>query len=137
MKAAAVLGRAVLWACIDPITCQLVPKDILSRVQGEYELAHILDPGTNPVRKVGLVVCGHEGQLFIDDSAADDEARASWADATTFDLNLKRKRHSSELQVISSQLTVLRKQNEVLSTKVNIMKNHISKNLKYVADTMN
>ena len=144
-KAAAVLGRAVLWACFDPITSQLVPKEILSRVQGEYERARILDPGTNPVRKVGLVVCGHEGQLFIDDlvidgelaGAAYDEARASGAEATTSDLNLKRKRHSSELQVILSQLAVLRKQNEVLSTKFDIMKNHISKKLKYIADTMN
>ena len=61
-----------------------------------------MDPETNPVRKVSLVVCGHEGQLFVDDSvidgeldgAADDEARASRANAIISDLNLKRKRHS-------------------------------------------
>ena len=126
---------------------QLVPQEILSRVQGEYERVRILDPATNPVRKVGLVVCGHEGQLFIDDlvvdgevveGAVDDETRASGAtNATTSDLNLKRKRHSSELQVILSQLAVLRKQNEVLSTEFDIMRNHLSKKLKYISDTMN
>ena len=146
-KAAAVLGRAVLWACFDPLASQLVPQEILSRVQGEYERVRILDPATNPVRKVGLVVCGHEGQLFINDlvmdgevvkGAVDDETGASGAtNATTSDLNLKRKRHSSELQVILSQLAVLRKQNEVLSTEFDIMRNHLSKKLKYISDTMN
>ena len=122
-KAAAVLGRAVLWACFDPLASQLVPQEILSRVQGEYERVCILDPATNPVRKFGLIVCGHEGQLFIDglvvdgevvEGSVDDETSASGAtNATTSDLNLKRKRHSSELQVILSQLAVVRKQNEV------------------------
>ena len=79
----------------------------------------MLDPATNPVQKVGLVVCGYEGQLFIDDlvvngelvggGAVDDESRASGAtsNATTSDLNLKRKRHNSGLQIILSQLVVL------------------------------
>ena len=110
----------------------------------------MLDPATNPVRKVALVVCGHEGQLFIDDlvvdgelvggaGAVDDENRASGAtsNATTSDLNPKRKRHSSELQIILSQLAVAQKQNEVLSTEFDIMKNHLSKKLKYISDTMN
>ena len=66
-KAAAVFGRAVLWACFDPLASKLVPQDILSRVQREYERVCILDHATNPVQKVGLVVCGYEGQLFIDD----------------------------------------------------------------------
>ena len=146
-KAAAVFGRAVLWACFDPLSSKLVPQEILSRVQGEYERSRILDPATNPVRKVGLVVCGHEGQLFIDDlvvdgelvgGAVDDETRASGAtNATTSDLNMKRKRHSSELQIILSQLAVLRKQNEVLNTEFDIMKNYLSKKLKYISDTMN
>ena len=62
--------------------------------------------------------------------AVDDETYTSRAtSSTTFDLNLKRKRHSSELQIILSQLAVLRKQNAVLSTEVDIMKNHLSKKL--------
>ena len=146
-KAAAVFGRAVLWACFDPLASKLVPQEILNRVQGEYERVRMLDPATNPVRKVGLVVCGHEGQLFIDDLVIDgelagggavyDESTSGATSATTSDLNLKRKRHNSELQIILSQLAVLRKQNEVLSTEFDIMKNHLSKKLKYISDTMN
>ena len=146
-KPAAILGRVVLWDCFDPLASQLAPQEILtSRVQGKYERVHILYPANNPVRKVGLVVCGLEDHLFIDDlvvdgevvkCAADDETRASGANATTSDLNLRRKRHSSELQVVLSQLDVMRKQNEVLRTKFDIMKNHLSKKLKYISDTMN
>ena len=71
--------------------------------------------------------------------AVDDESRASGAssNATTSDLNLKRKRHSSELQIILSQLVVLQKQNEVLSTEFDIMKNYLCKKLKYISDTKN
>ena len=144
-------GRVVLWACFDPLASKLVPQEILSRVQGEYERVRMLDPATNPVRKVALVVCGHEGQLFIDDlvvdgelvggrGAVDDENRASGAtsNATTSDLNLKRKRHSSKLQIILSQLSILRTQNAILSTTLYEMKNHLSKKLKYIkSDTMN
>ena len=86
-------------------------------------------------------MCGLEGKLFIDDlvvdgevvkGAAADETRVSGANTTTSDLNLKRMKHSSELQVIFSLLAVLRKQNEVLSTEFDIMKNHLSKQLKYI-----
>ncbi len=89
----------------------------------------------------------HEGQLFIDDllvvdgevikGTADDETHASGTNVTTSDLNLKRKRHSSELHVILSQLAVLRKQNEVLQTEFDITKNHLSKKLKYISSIMN
>ena len=70
-------------------------------------------------------------------AATDDGNCASGANVTTIDLKLKRKRHSSELQVILSQLDILRKQNKVLSTEFDIMKNHLSKKLKYISDTMN
>ena len=66
-----------------------------------------MDSATNPVQKVGLAVCRYEDYLFIDDlvvdgdlveSAADDEMHASGdTNANTFDLNLKRKWHSSQL----------------------------------------
>ena len=94
----------------------------------------------------GLVVRRHECQLYINDlvidgdlvSASDDGTRASGAtNAATSDLHLERKMDCSELQVILSQLTVLRKQNEVLSTELDIMRDHFSKNVTYISDTMN
>ena len=43
-----------------------VSQDILLRVQIQYERIYTLDPKTNPVQKVGLMICGNECQLFID-----------------------------------------------------------------------
>ncbi len=117
-----------------------------SRVWAEYKQDCILNPSANPIRMAGLVVRRHECQLYINDlvidgdlvSASDDGTRASGAtNAATSDLHLKRKMDSSELQVILSQLTVLRKQNEVLSTELDIMRDHFSKNVTYISDTMN
>ena len=139
-KSAAVFGKAILWACFDPVASKHVPQDILLRVQSQYERIRTLEPETNPVKKVGLIVCGHEGQLFIDDLVVDGEGPAvndETQAATVTDLNLTRRRQSSELQAVLSQLAVIRKQNEVLHTELDITKTHICKKLKYMADTMN
>ena len=140
-KSAVVFRKAILWACFDPVASKHVSQDILLRVQSQYEQIRTLDLEVNPVKKVGLIVCGHEGQLFIDDLVVDGEggpaADDDTQDATVTDLNMKRRRQSSELQAVLSQLGVLRKQNEVLRTELDIMKTHISKKLKYMSDTMN
>ena len=119
---------AVLCACFDSWSNQLVPPKTISRVQGQCKWAHILDPTANPTWNVGLAVCGHECQLFINDlvleresvkGAEDNETCASKATNTTpSDLNLKRKRHSFELHIILSQLAILRKQNEVFEYRI-------------------
>ena len=87
-----------------------------------------------------MIDCGHEGQLFIGNLVVDgegpevnDEPQAT----TVTDLNLKMRRQSSELQAVLSQLAVIRKQNEVLHTELDITKTHICKKLKYMTDTMN
>ena len=144
-RTTSVLGRAIMWACFDHLTSSHVPQDIADRVKSQYSRICTLDPTLNPIRKVGLVVCGHEGQLFIDDLVVDEEdeaacsnddpSRATGSDVT--DLNMKRKRQSAELQAVLSQLSVLRKQNEVLTEELSIMKTHLSKKLKYMADTLN
>ena len=53
------------------------------------------------------------------------------------DLNKKRQRQSTELQAVLSQLSVLQKQNEVLSEELSALKTHLSKKLKYMADILN
>ena len=70
-KAAGVFGKAILWACFDHVASKHVPEDMLIRVQSQYKCIRTLDPESNPVKKVGLIVYGHEGQLFIEDLVAD------------------------------------------------------------------
>ena len=142
LKTASILGRAIMWACFDPLASLHVPVDILERVKSQYTRICTLDPTLNPIRKVGLVVCGHEGQLFIDDLVVDEEEGAAGNNDDSLslgisDLNKKRKRQSAELQAVLSQLAVLRKQNEVLSEELGILKTHLSRKLKYMADTLN
>ena len=116
LKTASILGRAIMWACFDPLASLHVPVDILERVKSQYTRICTLDPILNPIRKVGLVVCGHEGQLFIDDLVIDEEEGAAGNNDDSLslgisDLNKKRKRQSAELQAVLSQLAVLREQN--------------------------
>ena len=141
LKTASILSRAIMWACFDPLASFHVPVDILERVKSQYTRICTIDPTLNPIRKVGLVVCGHEGQLFIDDLVVDGEEATCSNDDTSLagitDLNKKRKRQSAELQAVLSQISVLRKQNEVLSEELSVLKTHLSKKLKYMTDTLN
>ena len=75
-KAVGLFRKAVLWACFDPVASTHVPQYILLRVQSQYKRICTLDPEINPVKKIGLIVCGHEDQLFIDDLVVDDEGPA-------------------------------------------------------------
>ena len=72
-KVAVVFGKAILWACFDPSQKDHVPKLIRERVISQYESIRLLDPNTNPIQKVSLVIAGHEGQLFIDELNDPDE----------------------------------------------------------------
>ena len=104
-------------------------QDILSRVQSQYKHIQTLNPDPKQVKKVGLIVCGHEDQLLIDNFVIDVESGPAVDVDTQYetvtDLNIKRRRQSSEIQTILSQLDVHWKQNEVLHTELDIMKNHI------------
>ena len=40
--------------------------DIMNRVEEAYKHRRILNGSVNPVKKVGLLVAGHDGQLFVD-----------------------------------------------------------------------
>ena len=131
-----------MWTCFDPLASLHVLSSIIERVKSQYACICTLDPTLNPIRKVGLVVRGHEGQLFINDLVDDDEEEVACSNddpslAGITDLNKKRKRQSAELQALLSQLSVLQKQNEVLAEELSVLKTHLSKKLKYMADTMN
>ena len=72
-KAAAVLGKALLWACFDASVSEHVPPQVIKRVLLEYKRVWRLVPTENPVRRVPLVICGHEGQLIIEELLDDVE----------------------------------------------------------------
>ena len=137
-RTAAVFGRAVLWACFDPLTKDHVPQDISDRVTVQYERIRTLEPSINPVKKVGLVVAGHEGQLFID-RLPDPEAEpaSNDGDAAITDMNQRRRRQSAELQAVFSQLACIRKQNEVLQTELGLTRSSMLNRMKIMTDTLN
>ncbi len=65
MKAVVILSKALLWACFDAEAQDLVPLQIIKRVHTAYVAIRKLDTTQNPVCKVPLVICGHEGQQSI------------------------------------------------------------------------
>ena len=112
-------GKAILWACFDPVASKHVPQDILLRVQSKYECICTLDPEVNPVKKVGLIVRGHEGQLFIDDLVVDGEGPAvndETQAATVTDLNLTR-RMALTNRVFTMWTSLVEKRNELIENR--------------------
>ena len=108
-RTSSVFGRAVPWACFDPLTKDHVPQDIFERVTTEYERIRTLKPAINPVKKVGLVVAGREGQLFIDRLHDPESEPGSNGDAAITCMNQRRRRQSAELQDVFSRLACIRK----------------------------
>ena len=140
-KTAAVFGKAILWACFDPSVRDHVPKSIRERVISQYEAIRLLDANTNPVQKISLVIAGHEGQLFIDElndpdePASDNAAQIRPSDASK--LNRKRVRRSAEMQAVFSQLSAIRRQNDVLQNELTFTRNNLLTKLKIIATNIN
>ena len=101
----------------------------------------------NLVKKVPVVVCDHEGQLFIDklldpgaaavpsDLPASHDAVQFSSDPTN--IHRRRARHSAEMQAVFSQLGLIRKQNNDLQTELEIMRTLLSKKMKHLSDAVN
>jgi hypothetical protein len=92
--------RAVLWAYFEPSIRSHVPKAIIDRVTAQYERRKMLETPVNPIKKVGLVIAGHEGQLFIDrlpDVDAEEDAASPGGASSCFitDMNQRRRQQSS------------------------------------------
>lgn len=146
-KAVVTLGKAVLWACFDAEASDIVPLQILQRVRLAYErVQNQLSSTENPVRKVPLLICGHEGQLIIEE-LADDAGEAPARAAPEHDdnssavtpeiLNRRRSRHTSEIQAVFAQLMQIRRQNEQLSTEVQVLRSHLSTKIKHLTTAVN
>ena len=141
-KTAVVFGKAILWACYDLTQKDHVPVALRERVAAQYESIRLLEPNTNPVKKITLVVAGHEGQLFIDELNDPDEPASSDGSvpstpANVSDVNRKRVRRTGEMQAIFSQLSAIRRQNDVLQSELSLTRNSLLSKLKIVSTNMN
>ena len=146
-KAVVTLSKALLWDCFDSEAQVLVPLEILKRVHSAYEGVRKLDPTVNPVRKVPLLIAGHEGQLIIEELFDVESEQAGVEAGTAHDensspatpeaINRRRNRHSSEMQAVFAQLMMIRKQNEELTSEIQAMRTTFSKKLGYLRSTVN
>jgi predicted ATP-dependent protease len=116
-KITTVLGKAVAWACLDP---QYVPADIVKRVENEYERIRTLETNINPAVKMGLVVAGHEGQLFIDQISylQEGEIASDATEAGVSTIEERRWQQSAEMQTIFSQFASIKRQNDCLQSEL-------------------
>ena len=136
-KTAARVGRAVLWACLDPHYRTYVPDELLRRVTSSYERIKIPESDNNPIKKVGLVVVGNEGQLFIDFLPSDqDEADPDHVGADVSTAAYRRRRQNAELQAVFSQLAAIRRQNEMLQSELELTRASLSKKLQKMSQSV-
>jgi hypothetical protein len=71
-----VLGRVVLWRMFDPSGENLVPDEHRSRVMARYGdigVNNLLSQGTNPVKKVALIVDGYDAEVLINKAVGGDD----------------------------------------------------------------
>ena len=130
-KTTARLGQAVLWTCLDPHYRTYVPDELLKRVTSSYERIRLLNTDENAIKKVGLVVVGNEGQLFIDLLPIDEDGTDldhTGSDVST--TNYIRRRQSAEMQAVFSQLAVITRQNEMLQSQLELTRTCMMSKLK-------
>ena len=79
-------GRAMLWRIFDTCGDSLVPNEQKARIKAAYgDIQHnTLEPGTNPIKKVPLVIGGLDTEVIIEtlepgpnDGTATEPARAT------------------------------------------------------------
>ena len=84
------------------------------------------------------MICGHDWQLIIEDlfegdRDLEDPAHDESNSPTTHEaLDRRRSRHSSEIQVVFTQLILIKKQNNKLTTEVQTLQSHSSKKVKHL-----
>ena len=63
----AVLGRALLWAVMDPEYCEVVSSDIRREVTGAFiRLETDLEDGDNPIEKLEVIPSESQGIVNLD-----------------------------------------------------------------------
>lgn len=71
-RTAVVLGKALLWCLMEPMTCHMIPQTLRASLQEKYTVIQTLDEVINPIEKILLSVYSPNGQLQIDPLAVRD-----------------------------------------------------------------
>jgi hypothetical protein len=72
-NAATVLGFSLLWYAFTLEGATGMPAHLLQRIRTAYnQLNNGLPEGMNPVKKIPVIINGHEGEVYIDDIPQDD-----------------------------------------------------------------
>jgi Pre-mRNA cleavage and polyadenylation specificity factor len=64
---AKVLGKALLWYIMDPSSDGDIPDFLSLRVKNAYQYIQLLPENVNPIKKIPVVITGHEGEVYIDE----------------------------------------------------------------------
>ena len=121
---------------------EYVTDEIFRRATNQYEHIRMLEPNINPARKVGLLVAGREGQLFIEQlpdpegEDASDDAQYNGAGGI-LTMNEKHWYQSAEMQAVFRKLASIRRQNDCLQTEIELTKTNLLKKMKLKSDTLN
>jgi hypothetical protein len=103
-----VLGRAMLWRIFDRCGEDLVPPEQRIRILQRYEdlsANNLLSVGTNPVKKIPLVVDGYDSEVLIDQVVGGDD------DDTDNPVLIQRMRlRRQEIRLLASQVIHLRRE---------------------------
>ncbi len=111
-----VLGRAMLWRIFDRSGEDLVPSAQRMRIMARYEdlgADNHLEPGTNPVKKVPVVVNGYDAEVLMDEIVVGDDGDNDEGPSVV--LQRMGLRHQ-EIRLLASQVTHLRR--ELLDSRV-------------------
>ena len=110
-----VLGRALLWRCMDVSESIVVPEGIKARVRTAFtELAHRnhVSSEENPVVKVDMIVTGHDARVFIDFNEEEDDISQRNIAGTV------RRIDHEQIRLTNSLLVGLRKDNQELRVEL-------------------
>ena len=128
------LRKDSLWTFFDAETQDCVTPQIIKRFHTANEDIQKMDSTLNPVCKVPLVVCDHRDQLIMEE-LSNEEADGTGTEAHAHDdsnspttpeiLNRRRSRYSSEIQAVFTQLMLIQKQCEALTTELQLLSTQI------------
>ena len=130
---ALVLGKALLWGVFDESISSVIEDEIVSRIKRAAARLNSNHPvGTNPIRKIPLIVMGDEGSLVISElsSGDDEEGNNDGAGGDGTNGGVRRTRgvagHRNEtadqVRVLALAVTSLRRQNDELKNEIQLFK---------------
>jgi hypothetical protein len=72
---ALLLGKALLWAVMEPTMMAAIPPNLRVRLRTRYLLIQVLEEEVNPIRRITLSVYSVGGQAHIDPTVVDEQTR--------------------------------------------------------------